>query len=370
VPQVYILLYAYATRMSFNKISFEDSLVTEVIGAGKCAGCGACVVVCPFSCLEYEGEKPRLVKECKICGICAQVCPRYKWELAKAENFVFGRERKPEEVFGIHRRLAIAQATDDRILKVRQDGGVATALLSFALEKGLIDGAIVAGSDSEKPFYPTPKLATTSGDLLEAAGTKYSCSPNLLPLTDVLKQKKINVAFVGTPCQIHAVRNLQMAGLKRLAAPLKFLIGLMCSECFTYEGLMENHIRGRLGIILGDIRKINIKGKMLVTTDSGVTAIPLAEIKQYARKSCGVCNDFSSELADISVGGLGLDGWTFTIIRTEKGEELFSSAEKAGLLNIKTIDEGANALNLLIKLSKKKKEVAASSFQMQTNKQM
>ena len=352
--------------MSSNKISFEDSLATEVIEAGKCAGCGACVVVCPYNCLEYAGEKPHLVKECKICGICAQVCPRYRWELARAENFVFGRERKPEEEFGIQRRLAIAQATDDRILKVRQDGGVATALLSFALEKGLIDGAIVAGSNSEKPFYPTPKLATTSGDLLEAAGTKYSCSPNILALTDVLKQKKVNVAFVGTPCQIHAVRNLQMAGLKRLTAPLKFLIGLMCSECFMYEGLMENHIRGKLGINLGDIRKMNIKGKMLVTTDSGVTSIPLAEIKQYARKSCGVCDDFSSELADISVGGLGLDGWTFTIIRTEKGEEVFSNAEKAGCLRTKPLEEGTFALNLLTKLTKKKRESSVSSSQTPT----
>jgi coenzyme F420 hydrogenase subunit beta len=133
---------------------------------------------------------------------------------------------------------------------------------------------------------------------------------------------------------------------------------------------MENHIRGKLWLNLSDIRKINIKGKMLVTTDSGVTAIPLAEIKQYARKSCSVCDDFSSELADISVGGLGLDGWTFTIIRTEKGEELFSGAEKAGLLNTKTIDEGTNALNLLTRLSKKKREATIGSLQMQTKKQM
>ena len=108
---------------------------------------------------------------------------------------------------------------------------------------------------------------------------------------------------------------------------------------------------------------MNIKGKMLVTTDSGVTAIPLAEIKQYARKSCSVCDDFSSELADISVGGLGLDGWTFTIIRTEKGEELFSNAEKAGFLITKPLEEGTFALSLLAKLTKKKKETSAISSQ-------
>lgn len=342
--------------MSSKKISYEESLLSEVVAPERCVGCGACVVICPFNCLEYTDEKPRLVKECKLCGLCAQVCPRYRWTMAKAESFVFGRERKPEEDFGIYRRLVVAQATDERILKIRQDGGVATALLLFGLEKGLIDGAVVSGTDPEKPFYPIPKLATTAEEILEAAGTKYFCSPNILPLTDVLRQKKVNVALVGTPCKIHAVRSLQLAGMKRYAAPVKFLIGLMCSECFIYNGLMEDHIHGKLGIDLAGIRKMNIKGKMLVTTDSGVTPIPLAEIKQYARKSCSVCDDFSSELADISVGGLGLDGWTFTIIRTEKGEELFSNAEKAGFITTKPLEEGAFAMNLLTKLSKKKRQ--------------
>jgi coenzyme F420 hydrogenase subunit beta len=138
--------------------------------------------------------------------------------------------------------------------------------------------------------HPIPKLATTAQELIEAA-TKYFCSPNVLALPDVLKQKKTSAAFVGTPCQIHAIRNMQMAGLKRLTGSLKFSIGLMCSECFVYEGLMEEHIQGKLGIAPGNIRKMNIKGKMMVTTDSGVTAIPLADVKQYVRKSCGVCDD-------------------------------------------------------------------------------
>jgi coenzyme F420 hydrogenase subunit beta len=284
---------------------------------------------------------------------------------------VFGRERKPEENFGIYRRIAIAQATDDRALKVGQDGGVATAQLLFALDKGLIDGAIVSSSDPKKPFYPVAKLATTVEDILAAAGTKYFCSPNLLPLNEAVARKKQNVALVGTPCKIHAVRSMQMAGMKKPTAPLKFLIGLMCSECFTYNGLMEEHIHKKMGINLADIRKMNIKGKMLITTDAGVTPIPLAEIKQYTRKSCSICKDFSSELADISVGGLGLDGWTFTIIRTEKGEELFSAAEKAGCVTTKPLEEGSFAMSLLTKLSKKKRgEPAPAPTAGQTTKPM
>jgi coenzyme F420 hydrogenase subunit beta len=345
--------------MDSKKVSFEESLGKKVVESGRCVGCGTCVVACPFNCLELAKEEARLIKECKVCGICAQTCPQYEWLWPEMENSVFGKERKTEEDFGIYRRLVVAQANDARIKEKRQDGGVVTALLLFALENGLIDGAVVAGANEDKPFYPAPKLATNSEEILNSAETKYSYSPNILALTEVVKQKKTNVAFVGTPCQIRAIRKMQMAGLKKFSTTLKFLIGLMCSESFTYDGLMEKHIHERLGVNLKDIKKINIKGKMLVTTASDIVTIPLQEIKQYARKNCSVCDDFSSELADVSVGGLGLDGWSFVVVRTEKGEELFCAAEKAGIIKTRKAEEEPNALNLLHKLSQKKKKATS-----------
>jgi coenzyme F420 hydrogenase subunit beta len=341
-------------RENLNKISFEESLGAQVINAGKCAGCGACIVACPFGCLEYKDGKSVLVKECKICGICARVCPRYEQSQTELEKYVFGKERNVEQEFGVYRHLAVAQATDSRILSVSQDGGVVTALLLFALENKLIDGAVVSGVKNEKPCLPIPKLATDSKEVLECSGTRYFYSPNILALPEAVKQKKTSLAFVGTPCQIQAIRKAQKAGLK-FALPVKYLIGLMCSECFTYEGLMEKHIRTALGLDPNAIRKVNIKGKMLVTTDSGVHAIPLAEIKQYARENCKYCDDFSSELADISAGGLGMGGWTFGVVRTERGEELFEGAEKAGIIRTRDVKEEPNALNLLCRLAKKKK---------------
>ena len=336
-----------------NRLSFEESLDVDVIKSGKCLECGACVVVCPFKCLEYLEGKPTLTKECKNCGICPRVCPQYKWSQEELEKFVFGKERDVGDEFGVYRRLAVGQATDGRILKVSQDGGIVTTLLLFALEKGLIDGAFVSGVNEGKPFFPVPKLATTPAEILAGSGTRYFYSPNLLALTEAVEQKKTSIGFVGTPCQIRALRKMQMAKLK-CASMVKFLIGLMCSECFIYKGLIEKHVHGTLGINPNDITKMNIKGKMNITTNTGIQAIPLAEIKQYARQNCRFCSDFSSEFADISTGGLGLEGWTFTIIRTEKGEELFSSAEKAGVVKARDASEEANALNLLCKLSRKK----------------
>ncbi len=344
--------------MSFPKLSFEETLLEKVVLKDICMGCGACVVVCPFRCLEYSEGKPKLVKKCEVCGICPRVCPRYSWSWAELEKMVFGRERKPDEEFGIYQRVVLAQTTDKNMMQSCQDGGVVTALLTFALQNGIIDGAILSGLSSEKAFYPIPILATTHEDFLKCAGTRYTYSPNLLVLPEAIKERQ-SLAFVGTPCQIHSIRKMEAAKLKKYVDKIKFKIGLMCTEAFTYEGLMEEHVQQKLGVSLRDIKKVNIKGKVLITTNSGDTkAIPLAEAKQYARKGCLPCTDFSAELADISAGGLGLSDWSLIIIRTENGDGLFKEAEKSGLIRTRPVEEEKNAFDLLIKLSKKKRKSA------------
>jgi len=343
------------------KLSFEESL-EKVVSTEKCMGCAACVTVCPLGCLDYLEEKPKLVNKCTACGICAKICPRYDFSWPAIEKFVFGRKRKPEEDFGIYRRIVAAQARDKNILQACQDGGAVTALLTFALENELVDGAIVSGVSEDRPFCPVPRLATTPQEVLECAGTRYSYSPNFLAFREGIKQKKKSLAFVGTPCKIHSLRKIEMVPLKKYANPLRLTIGLMCTESFTYEGLMEKHIQKELGINLHDISKINIKGKILVTTKSGETkTISLADAKKYTRKSCLPCTDFSAEIADISAGGLGLNGWTFIVIRTEKGEELFESVERKRLLKTKLVEEEKRAFDLLIRLSKRKRRASSVS---------
>jgi coenzyme F420 hydrogenase subunit beta len=343
--------------MSAQKQGFEETLKEKVVTEELCAGCAACVLVCPFGCLEYFEEKPSLVKKCEICGICPRVCPRFEFSQSALERLVFQRERNRDEEFGVYQRLVIAKATDQNILSTCQDGGVVTALLTYALNNGIIDSAILACTDPEKPFFPLPKLVSNANEVLECAGTKYTYSPNLLVLQEAVKEKKKSVAFVSTPCQIQAIRKIEAFPLKKYSGIIKFTVGLMCTESFTYAGLMQRHIQQALGVNLHDVKKINIKGKVLVTTNAGETkAIPLQDAKQYTRKGCLPCTDFSAELADISTGGLGLNGWTFTVVRTEKGDEIFQGAERTGAVLTRPVEEEKNALDLLVKLSKKKRK--------------
>jgi coenzyme F420 hydrogenase subunit beta len=335
--------------------SFEQTLANVVLSE-SCTGCAACVIACPFNCLEYVKGKPELTGKCEACGICSHACPRYCPSRSALEKLVFGRERKAEEEFGIYRRVIVARSTDERILRLCQDGGVVTTLLTLALKDKKIDGAAVSGTDENKPLHPIPTLATTPQQILVSAGTRYSYSPNLLAFQKGVEQDRKKLALVGTACQIEAIRRIQMILLKNYVEKLKLTIGLMCSGSFSYEGLMENHIKGKLGINPSDISKINIKGNVLLTMNSGETkTIPLKRVRRYIRASCLSCADFSAELADVSVGGLGLNGWSLVITRTEIAEKLFTAAVNAGLLKVKPIETEKRSLELLITLSRRQR---------------
>jgi len=272
------------------------------------------------------------------------------------EEAIFGRTRTADEEFGVYRQIVIARATDGNILEVCQDGGVVTALLTYAFENGVIDGAAVSGLSPSKPLYSVPRLVTSPREALECAGTRYTYSPNLVAFQEGVKKNLKSLAFVGTPCQILAI---QQIASRSENYPLRFAVGLLCTESFDYEGLIIGHIKEKLGIDLNDVKKVNIKGKILVSTRSGETfGIPLKEAKQYMRSACSRCTDFSSELADISVGGLGLNGWTFTILRSKTGEELFDEAVKKGYIETRPVKEEQRAYELLLKLSSIKKKRA------------
>jgi coenzyme F420 hydrogenase subunit beta len=277
-------------------------------------------------------------------------CPEYEWSSSQMEKYVFGRQRKSDEKFGIFKQVATVQATDNTVLRVSQDGGFVTTLLLHALDRGFIDGAIVSGIADNTPFLPYPKLVFSREEILQSAGTRYFYSANVLALPATFGKAKA-LAFVGTPCQIRAIRKMQTSGLKKYVANIKLLIGLMCSECFTYDGLMKE-LQEKLGIRPEEIRKINIKGKMLIATEKETKLLSLAEAKRYSRKSCRFCEDFSSEFADISAGGLGLDRWTLAIIRTAVGKDLYSKVLEAGMLRARETPE--RVLDLLCKLSSRK----------------
>ncbi|MGQ9513601.1 MAG: Coenzyme F420 hydrogenase/dehydrogenase, beta subunit C-terminal domain [Thermoproteota archaeon] len=349
-------------RPHTQKIGFSE-LAQSVIEPNICSGCAACTISCPHDgILGYMEEKPLLMGECRFCGICTKVCPRFDFDPDLIEEKFLGRKRFQSEEYGVVRKIFVARSTSNEILRSAQDGGVATALLSSALNDGLIDAAIVSGTDRSRPWVPRPMIASTYEEILACSGTRYSYSPNLLLLPGAIRAGFRSLAVVGTPCTISGFRKIQLLGLRRLTEPVKLLIGLMCSECFSFECMMERVIRSRLKIDPSLVTKINIKGRVLVELANGSRKlIQLEEVKSCARKSCRACDDLSSEYADISLGGLGLSASTLTIARSEGGEDLLLRSKRNGFLEFDEVVPQIS-LDLLKKLSRMKRKRAANFY--------
>ena len=92
--------------------------------------------------------------------------------------------------------------------------------------------------------------------------------------------------------------------------------------------------QNRLGLDLDDLVRVNVKGKLLFYTEDGEeVTYSLKQAHEFTRPGCLRCPDFAAEHADISFGGLGqCEGWTLTIIRTDKGRDLWDRAIADGVV--------------------------------------
>lgn len=153
---------------------FQD-LKGDVIDIGACVLCGACDYVCPEGIIKIEDRKPQLKGKCpEGCNICYVACPRTYIPDDVLSNVA---DNKP---LGDYIKILSVKAP---MLK-GQDGGVATALLDYALSKKLVEDVIVVDKSETEAWKPEAKLTNNVADVLKAAGTKYSACAIFKPLKE------------------------------------------------------------------------------------------------------------------------------------------------------------------------------------------
>ena len=343
-------------------------LFTEVVTSGLCTGCSACVVVCPYDVLGYDDTdgryRPFHVPEdggegdCthgqKGCTLCTRACPRFRtWE-PEIDNFLFGRERTEDEVAGISSEIVLARATDPEAHEVGQDGGFVSALLIWALEHDMIDAALVSALEGDGTSWKAvPAVARTRAEVLATAGSRYTYSANPLAYAAAIEGGAERIALVGMGCQASAPPVMSARKAGKVARRLTLSIGLMCSKTFD-DAIFPELFEARYGLAREQIVKMNIKGVFqLWMRDGSYHEVPLKEAHEFTREGCKACPDFAAEHADISTGGIGaFNDWTLTIIRTERGRELFDSMVAGGAVELRPIDEDPGAVALMRKLSR------------------
>jgi len=354
---------AEAKTRQVVKPKIFGSLLAEVIRKDICSGCGACVSVCPVGVVTMKSvpgkdEQPTLIGKCILCEYCYNQCP---WTEPKpSEVDVFGRSRYEKEELGVVLASYSARSKKEEILKVASDGGVVTSLLVYMFENGFIDCAVVSCLSKEEPLKPKPKVVLSPEELLECAGTRYTVSPTLIGLGSAVDEYgKERVAVVGTPCQIRAIRKMQYSshGALKYGSKVFLAIGLFCMESFYYDKLIKEYLPQKTD--LGKVSRFSIrKGRFIVETEGKrVVDVHLDEVRPYVRGSCHICTDFTSELADVSVGSVGSpDGWSTVLLRTEKAKRIFEDAVNTGYIECKPLDQVKPGKVSVAKLSNLKKE--------------
>jgi coenzyme F420 hydrogenase subunit beta len=309
-----------------------DELQAEVQQADLCTGCGMCVGLCPY--IKEMEEKVAVIERCgRSDGRCYKFCPRTPTDLAALDEFVFGA-RRADPVLGSYRSLVMARAAQTTVQSKGQYGGAVSALLIHALKKKVIGAALLTKYSERKHVLPQPTVARTRKEVLACTGSKYTASPTLSLLKELI-EKGERVAVVGRPCQVTAIRKMQRYDDRPDAKNIELVIGLFCLWALDYR-----KYSAYLGeqVELKAIKKIDIpkNDDFIVYTNGGTARVPIDKIKSFIRPTCQVCFDVTAELADISIGSTEwMDDWNTMLVRSEAGAKLVEGALKAKAIETK-----------------------------------
>jgi coenzyme F420 hydrogenase subunit beta len=330
--------------------------IEEVLNAGLCNGCGTCVGLCPNSAIymskSKEGYIPKLNRtECNQCGICFDVCPGHSVNFRKLNSIIFGKE-KQDVLMGNYINCYVGHATDLNIRHNSTSGGIITSLLIFAIEEGIIDGALVTKMNDARPLEPEVFIARTKDEIISASKSKYCPVPANTVLKNILRENG-RFAIVGLPCHIQGIRKAEMVN-KKLAKKIVLHLGLVCNHTPTFSATA--YLLQKMKLRKEEVKKIDYRGEGW----PGGMSIILANGKKnfvdqfdpfywgYVFNSyffptrCILCNDKMCELSDISFG----DAWhlsnskigeSIIVSRREIGEELLEKATMKKEIEIKKV---------------------------------
>jgi coenzyme F420 hydrogenase subunit beta len=333
--------------------------ISQVVKEKLCISCGACVLVYKSGSISWNYDRkqgmsiPHLETEKGSTDDDRfyNVCPGRGFDLIRYSKRVCSSEAKYDLNLGFFLDIAAARAIDKVILENASSGGIITVLAQYLLLTKKVNGIITA-KFTYGPNGPRSKtiIARTVEELLECQGSKY-CPVSIHESLSNLKETNDTVAYIGTPCQIAAIRML-MDHNDWLRKRIKYVIGTFCGGMKDYKNL--NLIIRRQGIEPSEVTKFSFRGggqpgRMIIEDSRG--RIKTRPYPDYGTdtgfkklKRCRLCIDGTAELADIACGDAWVSrflesgkAWSVIIARNKTGRDLLNEVVKADLVETENI---------------------------------
>ena len=297
----------------------------EVVASGNCISCGICAFDDSGKRLgamsdRYVSNYPVPTEETVLARDSA-ICPGAGYPIVElGASHASTQELSYETDLGYFRGLAAYRSRGRAATDRASSGGVMTEAAIFLLENHLVDGVVVttmACSDG----MPRPRaiVAETVDQVLSSQGSKYCPVPIFEDVFDRFTNYS-QLAMIGTPCQIAALRLAQKRG-SAAASKVIFTIGNFCGGYRDYRET-DLIIRRVIGGDSSPIKNFEYRGqgqpgKMTVETELSTHH---ADYPDYVRltgvpkhKRCRLCVDATAELADLSCG----DAWVPRLLSSE-----------------------------------------------------
>lgn len=269
---------------------------------------------------------------CTDCGVsrmadpraCGRACQFIRPDYAGAEARVHGRTARTEgdeAFFGVTQAMLRLRLTPPAA--GAQWTGITTALAARLLETGAVDAVLCVAPDPADRWKPMPVIVTDPARMAEARGMRMGFAPTVALVEPARAAGHRRIAFVGIPCQVHALRALEARlGFERIV-----VIGTPCSDNTTTENfhrfLAAVDPRPE-GISYFEFRA---DYRCEIRYDDGRPArtvpflrLPLSKLPaDFFPMTCRTCVDYTNRLADITVGYMGGDGDQWVIVRNPAG---------------------------------------------------
>jgi coenzyme F420 hydrogenase subunit beta len=329
-----------------------------IVEQALCIGCGLCQAVSGHDVIRVVKTRsgylhPVVVGELDDAQVdrIYRVCPGTRIE-GLPERLVEADTRL-DAVWGPWRRIVRAWAGDTGMRFEGATGGVLTALAACLLDSGRVDFILHARASQHEPSFGEATVSRTRADVIAAAGSRYGPTATLIHVDDALELDR-PFAFIGTPCDVSALRNHAELD-PRVNELVRYWLTMVCGGFGAPETTLAFYRRN--GIDPDEVTGLRYRGRGC----PGPTRVEMARgAREYHYLDywgddesmwglpfrCKICPDGIGEAADLAaadtwIGGspdrAGSEtdpGTNAVIARTRAGEELLDLATADGSLEI------------------------------------